>query len=113
MPGRCRVVLYGDSLVLAGVGQSLECYPRFKVLSVDASGDDAPGRLEALCPAAVILDLSVVSMDLAFSLLEGHPDLLLIGLDPGGDKLVMLSGYQARSMSTADLARLIETGVAG
>jgi hypothetical protein len=108
MPTRCKVVLYGDSVVLAGMGRNLERYPRFEILSLDASSENAPRELDALCPAAVILDLSLVSTDLAFSLLDGHPDLLLIGFDPGGNGLVVLSGQQARQLTTADLAHLID-----
>jgi len=110
MPTRRKVVLYGDSLVLAGIGQSLERYSRFEVLSLDASSEDAARELDVCCPAAVIVDLSIMPTELAFSLLDEHPDLLLIGLNPGGNGLVVLSGQQARSLTTEDLARLIETG---
>jgi DNA-binding NarL/FixJ family response regulator len=108
---RCKVVLYGDSVMLAGVGRSLERYPRLEVISLDASGEDALRELEDLHPEAVILDLSIVTTDFGFSLLRDHRDLLLIGLDPGGDRLLVLSGQKARSLTTEDLARLIETGV--
>ncbi|NLX37246.1 MAG: hypothetical protein GXY68_11220 [Chloroflexi bacterium] len=107
---RHRVVLYGESVVLAGVGKSLERYPHLEVLSL-AADYDAPQTLHALCPDAVILDLGIVSTDLAFSLLKDRPDLLLIGLDPGGDRLMVLSGREARNLTTDDLARLIEVGV--
>jgi hypothetical protein len=113
MPTRCKVVLYGDSLVLAGVGRSLERYPRFEVLSLDASSADAPRELDALRPAAVILDLSVVTTELAFSLLDERPDLLLIGLDPGGNGLLVLSGQHARQLTAADLAQLIDRSLPG
>ncbi|MFO7696216.1 MAG: hypothetical protein R6X16_03565 [Anaerolineae bacterium] len=108
MPERCRVVLYGDSLVLAGVGRSLESNPRFEVVTLDLSSEPDPLTLDALCPATLILDLSVVPAGLAFSLLEGRPDLLLIGLDPAGDQLVVLSGQQARQLTMSDLVRLID-----
>lgn len=113
MPTRHKVVLYGDSLVLTGVGQSLERFPRFQILSLDPSGADAPRELDALSPAAIILDLSVVPTDLAFSLLNGRPDLLLIGIDPGGNGLVVLSGQQARQLTAADLAQLIDRSLPG
>ncbi|MGI6375414.1 MAG: hypothetical protein ACOX3S_05335 [Anaerolineae bacterium] len=109
MPTRCRVVLCGSSLVLAGVGQSLEQhYPRFEVLSLEASGEDAARALDALCPSAVILDLSTMTTAFAFSLLDNHPDLLLIGLDPGGNGLLLLSGQQARQLTSEDLAHFID-----
>ncbi len=109
MATRCRVVLCGSSLVLAGVGQSLEqpC-PRFEVVSLEASGEDAARALDTLCPSAVILDLSTMTTAFAFPLLDNHPDLLLIGLDPGGNGLLLLSGQQARQLTSEDLAHFID-----
>ena len=113
MQTRRKVVLYGDSVVLAGVGQSLERYPRLEIVSLDALGEDAPRELDALCPAAVILDLSIVSTPFALSLLDGRPDLLLIGIDAGGNGLLVLSGQQARQLTSADLAHLIDHSLPG
>lgn len=105
------MVLYGDSLVLAGVGKSLREYPRLEVISVDASPELAERELNGLCPDVVILDLGAVTKEFAFALLRDHPDLLLIGLDPGGDRLLVLSGQQARALTTEDLVRLIDRDV--
>jgi len=113
MQERKRVVLYGDSVVLAGVGQSLQRYPALQVLSLDAPSLDAPRELAALQPAAVILDLSVVSTSSAISLLDDCPELLLIGLEPEGERLVVLSRVWPRALATEDLVRLIETGALG
>jgi hypothetical protein len=106
------VVLCGDSVVLAGVGKSLEGCRRLRVLSLPASplpnGDD----LDSLSPDAVVLDLGEVGTEAAFGLLHDHPGLMLIGLDPGGDRLMVLSGRRARKLGTDELVRLIEgTGV--
>ena len=102
------VVLYGDSVVLAGVGASLGRCPRLRVVSVPGSCATTPQELDALCPSAVVLDLGMVKTDFAFALLREHPDLLLIGLDPGGDRLLVLSGPRARALGTEDLVRMIE-----
>ncbi|MHB1132414.1 MAG: hypothetical protein ACYC4L_08510 [Chloroflexota bacterium] len=102
------VVLYGDSVVLAGIGKSLEGYSRLRVFSLAPSPTTTPQEIEALRPTAVIVDLGVVSTEFAFSLLPANPDLLVIGLDPGGDRLLVLSGQQARRLSTEDLVHLID-----
>ncbi len=109
MDARHRVVLYGDSVVLSGVGKSLERYPRLEVLSLDASLSTTPDQLDALSPSVVVLDLDVVKTEFAFALLHDHPNLLLIGLDQRGDRLIVLSGHQARALCTDDLVRLIES----
>ncbi len=107
MDARHRVVLYGDSVVLSGVGKSLERYPRLEVLSLDASPSTIPEQLDALCPNVVILELGTVKTDLAFALLHDHPNLLLIGLDQKGDRLVVLSGCQASLRTEDDLLEAI------
>ncbi len=109
METRRKVVLYGDSLVLAGVGQSLKNCPRLQVIHLDAPPATINQELDAVSPNVVILDLGAVESVFAFALLHRRPDLLLIGLDPGGDRLLILSGEHARALSTADLVRLIES----
>ena len=99
--------------MLAGLGQSLERYPRFEIVFLDPSGGNTLLELDALCPAAVVCDLSLVPTDSALSLLDGRSDLLLIGLDPGGNGLVVLSGQHARMLTAVDLAQLIERTLSG
>jgi hypothetical protein len=38
-----------------------------------------------------------------------QPELRLVGLDAAGDKSLLLSGRQARSMTTGQLVQIIET----
>ncbi len=111
MDAKRRVVLYGDSLVLAAVGRSLSTRRSLRVVSVDPSGTTALGDLDSLRPCAVILDLTEVTAESAFRLVRGRPDLLLIGLEPGGDRVLVLSGEQAHALTTDDLVRLIDAGV--
>ena len=112
METRRRVVFCGDSVVLASVRASLEKCPRLQVVSVPASPATTAKELDVLSPAVVLLDLSMVTMEFAFALLREWPDLLLIGLDSGGDKLLVLSGRQARTLTTEDLIKLTDSRVA-
>jgi hypothetical protein len=106
-----RVVLYGDTVVLAGVGRALSAYPNLHVTSLDPSQATALADLDSLCPCTVILDLTVITPESAVAITRGRPDMLLIGLEPGGERVVVLSGEQARGLTTEGLVRLIETGV--
>ena len=108
MGKRQRVVLYGDSLVLAGMGASLKTYPGIELICLAAQPPAEVRQLWALRPAVVILDLGAVPPDLPVSLLGEQPELLLIGMDAAGDKLLVLSGRQARAVTTADLVQVIE-----
>jgi hypothetical protein len=109
MRERQRVVLYGNSLVLASVGASLKAYPGLEVISLDTPPAAMPQELGALCPTVVIFDLGSVPPEFPFSLLREQPDLVLIGLDAAGDKLLLLSGQQARALTTDQLVQVIET----
>ena len=103
-----RVVLYGNSLVLAGMGASLKTYPGIELICLDVQPPAAAQELGALSPTAVIFDLGAVPPEFPFSLLRQQPDLVLIGVDAAGDKLLVLSGQQARSLTTEALVQVIE-----
>ncbi len=110
MDGERRVVLYGDTVVLAGVGRALATHRGLRVISLDPSRPTVLHALDDLRPCAVIVDLTVVTAESALALLRGRPDLLVIGLEPGGERLLVLSGEWARGLTTEGLVRLIETG---
>jgi DNA-binding NarL/FixJ family response regulator len=108
MGKRQRVVLYGNSLVLAGTAASLRAYPGIELICLDAQPPAAVQQLWALCPTVVILDLGAVPPEFPFSLLREQPDLVLIGVDAAGDKLLVLSGQQAHALTTEALVQVIE-----
>ncbi len=100
-----RVIVCGDSLILAGVQVSLGAHPRLEVIHVDASGVGLEQRLLDLQPAAVLFDLGGTLPALPGSLLLS--DLLLIGIDPESSKALVWSGRQETTVATADLVNLI------
>jgi hypothetical protein len=106
-----RVVLYGNTLVLAAVGRTLSTHRGLRIISLDPSQATALGDLDSLRPCTLILDLTEVTPERAVGLVQGRPDLMLIGLEPSGEGLLVLSGEQARALTTDDLVRLIETRV--
>ena len=108
MEERQKVVLYGNSLVLAGIEASLKAYPGIELICLDVQPPAEVQQLCALSPAAVIFDLGAVPPEFPFSLLREQPDLLVIGVDAAGDKLLVLSGQQAHSLTTETLVQVIE-----
>lgn len=108
MKERRRVLLYGQSLILGTVGVSLQRYPHLEVVPLSPPLPTAQ-ELCALRPQVVIFDLESVPPEFPFSLLHEQPGLLVIGMDAAGDKLLVLSGQQARSLTTDDLIQMIET----
>jgi hypothetical protein len=100
------VALYGRSLMLAGVGQRLARQANLRAVAVD--GPTAGEALGSLAPDVLVVDLGTVLIESALALLDDRPDLLLIGLEASGARLLVLSGEQAGSFSTDDLMALVE-----
>jgi len=105
---RPRVILYGDSLILAGVRANLEARPDFEILVLDRPLDSPLEELQRLCPAAVVFDLGASRPDFLFPLLQ-QPGLLLIGIDPETHQALVWSGRQAPAAAAADLIEIIRT----
>lgn len=104
-----RVVLYGSSLILGAVGASLRRYPDLEILSM---GSPLPAEqdLAALAPDVVLFDLGSARPDLAGSMLEVGPRLLLIGLDADSDRMLIWAGEGSRVLSVEDLVSMIHRG---
>jgi hypothetical protein len=109
MRERQKVVLYGNSLVLAGMKTSLAAYPSFDVITLDISPSLTVHDLCALQASVVIFDLATVPLEFPLALLNAQPHLALIGLDAAGDRLLLFSGQQARKLTTGQLVQMIET----
>lgn len=103
------VALYGRSLILASVGTRLEGSPRFRVVTVE--GPVMAAALAALAPDVLIVDLGTIEIASALALLTDRPEMLLVGLEASGARLLVLSGNQARTLTTDDLVGLIEQRV--
>lgn len=102
---RQRIILYGDSLVLAGVQATLDKIPNLEVITLDqplANPDD----LCELHPAAVIFDLEAIQPGALLSLFQ-QPRLLLIGIHPETHQTLVWSGKQAGAVVAADLISVI------
>jgi len=104
---RRRVVLYGDSLILAGVRAGLAQCPDLQLLSLDPSLDNPLDAVRACCPATLIFDLGAVGPDFQGSLLL-QPGLRLVGIDPETHQAVVWSGREEAAAVAADLIHLID-----
>jgi hypothetical protein len=102
------VALYGRSLMLAGLGRRLARQPHLRVVAVD--GPSVCDALGPLVPDVLMVDLGAASIESALAALRDRPDLLLVGLEAGGARLLVLSGEQASTVGTDDLVALIERG---
>jgi hypothetical protein len=107
---RRRVVLYGDSLILAGVRAGLERCPDLHIISLDPSLDNPMDAVRACCPATFIFDMDAVQPGFHLSLLQ-QPGLRLVGLDPETHRAVVWSGREQAAVVAADLIDLVDERV--
>jgi hypothetical protein len=102
-----KVVLYGNSLALWGVGASLEGDPGLDVVRVDA-GEASAETLRELQADVVVFDLATAQPDVV-GLWRRDPPVLPIGVDLLKQQAVVFSGESSRASTTDDLVRVIES----
>lgn len=102
-----RAILYGDSLILAGVRADLSACPGLEIILLDQPLARPAEQICALRPDVVIFDLQAAQPDFPFCLLQ-LPDLLLIGLDPETHQALVWSGRQEAAVEARDLLEIIQ-----
>ena len=107
MEKRTRVVVYGNTLSMAGIAASLNAEASLEIICVDPQNPTAPQNLKELNPETIIFDRSDPNTILDLTLLREQPGLLLVGVDPSSDDALVLSGQLTRVLSGRDLARLV------
>jgi len=110
MKKQLRIILYGDTLVLAGMRLSLEANPAFEVIPFhgpDAAGQElfSEQELFALQPDVVIFDISSVQPHFQYD--PQGSSLQLIGIDPDRDQALVWSGQHLHDLSVQDLVEII------
>lgn len=110
MTPKIRVAVCGSSLYMAGLAASLQANPDVVVSRIPANTAALTQSLDELAPAAVAFDLGEMPGDLAISLLRDRPELMLIGVDPSSDRMLLLSGRQEQPVSAAELLQAITGG---
>ncbi|MHB1317236.1 MAG: hypothetical protein ACYCYF_01315 [Anaerolineae bacterium] len=105
MDTRRRVLLVGDTLVLAGLEASLRACDSLEVVTV---GEIA--CREALVGAGasvVVYDRTLTGLEQLVAALQGDPDLVLIGVDPSSDGLLVTASREQHAPGVEDLLEII------
>lgn len=107
-----RVILFGKSVILGTVGASLRQRPQFEVSSL-APPFPPVDELRVMAPDVILFDLAAGRPEAAFALLETCPNLLLIGMNPDSNEVLMWSGRQLQELSTQELVQVITSNILG
>lgn len=105
METRVKVVLHGDTLLLAGLHASLAAYTELEVLCVEASL--AGEELNALRPDVVIVDTSSINFAVFRLLMDAPTGLYIFGVNTTENRVLVWSGQALSASSTRELVELI------
>ena len=100
-----RVIVYGNSVALAGIEASINLDPECEVIA-----HAWPISQQELCrlhPDVVIFELDAVQPEFLYTLSKELPGLLLISIDPESNRALLWSGQQAEGWTIQDLEQVI------
>lgn len=103
---RQKILIFGNSLVLAGMRASLEACPGLEVIALDGLSSEA----ELLAPdvSVVVFDMGAIQSEFLLTRIQAQPDLLLIGIDPESHE-VLLSGQDAGSIALTQILQIVRS----
>jgi hypothetical protein len=93
---------------MATVAASLKVDQSLEVICVDPSSPTVRQYLRELNPAAIAFDLIDPPQSMEAILLRERPEVLLIGIDPTNDEILILSSRPQQARSASDLVSVIQ-----
>ena len=99
-----KVMIYGRSLNLEGIGVSLKLDGNLDVIVIEPGEQES---LEDLKPEVVLFGLAEPPEELNLALLRKQPGVLLIGVEPCSDEVWVLTGKRNKIVSVSELAKLV------
>jgi hypothetical protein len=104
-----RVILYGNTIFMAGVETCLRSLPGLTVYGVDATLPDAREHLARLVPDVVIFEWATPPAQDLLELSREHPGLILISLGLDEPKVTVFSSQRHAVQTANELAQIIRT----
>lgn len=101
-----RILLYGNSLILGSIKDSLRRWPQFEVTTLLPPLQELQKR-DSLKPDILLFDLATTRPETVFSLLESDPNLQLIGVSPDINLVKVWSIRELREVSMQNLLQVI------
>jgi hypothetical protein len=109
MAAKPCLVLYGNSVFLAGIKAGLESDRELglELLSVEDGCPNVTGMLRERKPCAVLFDLGMDQPSFLIPILRELPHLLMIGVDPSRDEILVFTSHPVQALAVRDLVHLI------
>ena len=107
MPALPCVVIYGNTLALAGIAIAMRDRRDLQVVSLLAGGPGDEAILDSFHPDVILFDQSQAGVQLFLPRLKQHAGLVLIGVDANENLLSVWSGWQERALTIEDLLKTI------
>jgi len=104
-----RILLYGNSLILGSIGDSLRRSPQFEVTTLLPPLEGIQ-KVDSLKPDILLFDMEITRPEAVFSLLESDPNLQVIGISPDVNLVKVWSIKELREVSMGDLLEVITNG---
>jgi uncharacterized integral membrane protein len=108
MPTPRSVVIYGNTLALAGIAIALKRQPTWKVITLEIEEADLAQQLKAHSPDVIIFDQSQADAQTILACAEQRHDLLAIGIEANSDCMVLWSGHSNHVLTIQDLTQAID-----
>lgn len=103
------IVLYGNSVFLAGIQAELARYRRagLELIRVNVGDPNGTDLIRERKPCAVLFDLGMDQPNFLIPMLRALPYLLMIGVDPSSDEMLVLTSHPVQALAVRDLIHLI------
>ncbi len=99
-----HILLYGDSIFLTGLASQLGALPEIEARLQAPRG--GPLNLRGL--DAVIVDFNAVDASAVLDMLRARPDLKIVGVNPSGGAVTVLSGQVYLAHTLEDVMECLE-----
>lgn len=99
-----RILLYGNSIFLAGLAAQLQRRSGVEVRQQSPSA----GRLELAGLDAVVVDFAEVAPGDVLAILRAQPDVKVVGVNAAGSAVTVLSGQVYLAHGVADVLEGLE-----
>jgi hypothetical protein len=102
-----KIVLCGNSLMIAGAAASLCGAPDLQVIRIDSIIRKAAEQLALLGAAVFVFDIAEADSGFVMRFLTEYPSIRLVGLDAARNVVIVFSSERFVELTVGDLAQII------